>query len=214
MATDFVHTAQIVDAVLAVLKGADGATHTGGLPANWFRDAIDAAEDPLVLLEHGDLADYVGGQLDRDLPCVLVRGLGPRPIERQGIGGVMMTEEAIRIVHCRRRDQCFDDSGEREYNMTRARARYAKLLVRALFNDPKRKLAVIAAAGTRTEVSLTCTDGAGAQVVSATWAGLDLGHQIGNPNAIEDVTIVRRLASPIWAIACDLQVVARSGGEA
>jgi hypothetical protein len=213
MAIDFVHTAELVDAVIAVLKGADGALHTGGLPANWFRDASDADEAPLVLLEHGDLADYAGGQLDRDLPCILVRGLGPQPTDRGGVAGVQQTEEIIRVVHVRKREQCYADDGSCEYNMTRARARYGKALCKALFNDPKRRLAVIDGAGARTDVTLTSTDVAGAQLVSVLWAGLDLGHSIGNPNAIEDVTIIRRLSSPIWAIACDLRVQVRSGGE-
>lgn len=213
MAIDFVHTAEIVDAVIAVLTGADDATHTGGLPANWFMDAVDEDETPLVLLEHGDLADYAGGQLDRDLPCILVRGLGPQPTDRGGVAGVQETEEIIRVVHVRKREQCYADDGSCEYNMTRARARYAKALCKALFNDPKRRLAVIDAEGTRTDVTLTSTDTAGAQIVTALWAGLDLGHEIGNPNSIEDVAIIRRLASPLWAIACDLRVIVRSGGE-
>ncbi len=214
MAVDFVHTAQLVDAVIAVLKGADGAAHTGGLPANWFADGRDALETPLVLLEHGDLADYPSEEaLTAACPGITVRGLGPRPAARQATGGVQDTEEIIRVVHLRTFDQCRDDAGAVLRNVTRARERYAKLLSAALFHDPNRKLAVIDAAGTRTEPTLTCTDGAGAQVVSVAWEGWDLGRE-GSPGEISDVSAIRALNLNIFAIACDLRVLVRSGGPA
>ena len=215
MAIDFVHTGEIVDAVIAVLKGADSITHTGGLPANWFEDADDANEVPLELLEHGDLADY---PLDKNdfvrnmLPAILVRGLGPQPTSRAGASGMLETEEIIRVVHVRRYDQCRDSSGGLEKNMTKARERYAKVINKALFNDPQKKLAAIAADTTRTGISLTCSDAAGAQIYNAVWDGWDMGHDIGNPNSIVDVQIIRRIPAPIWAIACDIRVLIQVGG--
>ena len=216
MAIDFVHTEEVVDAVIAVLKGDDGATHTGGLPDNWFEDADDVYEVPLELLEHGDLSDY---PLDDEdfvnnlLPGILVRGLGPQPTGRAGSGGALGTEEVVRVVHIRRYNQCRNSSGGIERNMTKARERYAKTINKALFNDPHKKLATIAADTTRTEVSLTCSDSAGAQLYNAVWNGWDLGHDIGNPNSIPDVQIIRRLPAPLWAIACDMLVMIRTGGE-
>ncbi len=215
MASDFVHSQEIIDAVIAVLRGADGATHTGGLPANWFEDGDDGNEPLLKLLEHGDVADYPGAdELAEDTPAILVRGLGPTPTGLGGVGGVVETEELIRVVHVRLADDCRDGSGNRELNMTRARARYAKLINLALWNDPHRKLATINAAGTRTEVSLTCEDGAGAQLYDVGWNGWDLGADIGNPNSMEDVRMLRQLPARVWAIACELAVRIRSGGAA
>ena len=214
MAIDFLHTGELVDAVIAVLKGADGAAHTGGLPANWFADGAARGECPLLLLEHGDLSDYGEvADLRRDLPAVIVRGLGPQPTTEGGAGGVDETDEMVRVVHVRTFGQCYTDAGVAEDNHVRARERYAKLLHRALFNDPHRRLAVIASDGTRTIPTLTCTDGAGAQIVRAAWHGTDLGHDGANPNAIEDVALLRHLRARIWAIAVDLRVSIRSGGQ-
>ena len=214
MATDFVHSEEIIDAVIAVLKGADGDTHTGGLPANWFADTRDGDEAPLELLEHGDVADMVGVKFEELLPAILVRGLGPQSTGQAGTSGVLETEEPVRVVHVRHFDQCYDSSGERELNMTRARGRYAKTIGKALMNDPHKKLATIDAEDARSEVSLTCSDGAGAQVYDVGWAGWDFGYEIGNPASTEDVRIIRALPARIWAVACDLRVRVRTGGAA
>lgn len=208
------HTEELIDAVIAVLKGADGDTHTGGLPANWFADTRDGDEAPLELLEHGDVADMVGVKFEELLPAILVRGLGPQPTGEGGTSGVLETEELIRVVHVRPFDLCYDSSGNKELNMTRARARYAKLINKALCNDPHKKLATIAADTTRTEVSLTCSDAAGAQLYNVIWAGWDLGFEIGNPASTEDVRTIRQLRMSMWAIACDLRVRVRTGGNA
>lgn len=215
MAIDLVHSEEIIDAVIAVLRGGDGAAHTGGLPANFFSDGDDGNEVILKLLEHGDVADYPGSeQLTEDSPAILVRGLGPMPTGLAATGGVQETEELIRVVHIRAAEHCRDASGNRELNMTRARARYAKLIGKALWNDPHRKLAVIDAEGARTEVSLTCSDGAGAQVYDVGWNGWDLGADIGNPNSMEDVRMLRQLPARVWAIGCELAVRVRTGGAA
>jgi len=55
-----VFTEELIDSVIAVLKGGDGSAHTGGLPANWWEDGNDGLEVVLKLLEHGDVADYPG----------------------------------------------------------------------------------------------------------------------------------------------------------
>lgn len=208
-------TEELIDSVIAVLKGGDGSAHTGGLPANWWEDGNDGLEVVLKLLEHGDVADYPGADaLEEDTPAILVRGLGPTPTGLAATGGVQETEEIIRIVHVRAAEHCRDASGNRELNMTRARARYAKLINLALWNDPHRKLAVIDAEGARTEVSLSCEDGAGAQLYDVGWNGWDLGADIGNPNSMEDVRMLRQLPARVWAIACELAVRIRSGGAA
>ena len=225
MAIDFVHTGQIVDQVIAVLKGADGNLHTGGLPANWFPETADDGEVPLKLLEHGDLVDYARVEdVINDCPAILVRGFGPRPSEatgrvgKSGVGGVQETEEVIRVVHVRAWSQCRDDDGVSLSNMTRARERYAKTISTALFHDPHRKLAVIAANGARTEADLTCEDPAGARIINVLWDGWDLGQLRTNrpptPSHTDDVRQVRELATRVWAIACDLLVIVRSGGNA
>mgnify|MGYP001172350855 CR=1 FL=1 len=212
MAVDFVHTGEIVDAVIAVLKGADGAAHTGGLPANWFADARDALETPLVLLEHGDLADYNALDYTADLPAILVRGRGLRPDSVQGVGPVQRTVEMIRVVHLRAYDQCHQADGQLWRNMTRAREAYAKAIGQALFHDPKRRLAVIDAQGTRQDVALTCADDNGAQITHVLWQGWDLGLTFDGEGATEDVQTVRNLGLPVWAIACDLEVHVTTGG--
>lgn len=206
MAQDFVHTAQIVDGVIAALRAQ--------LPANWFTD--DGTETPLQLLEHGDLADYpTAGAVTDDCPALLVRGLGPQPGGRGGVGGVQETQETIRVIHIRTPAQCWDDDGARETNAARARARYAKLINQALFADPVGRMAAVhAATGARTEISLTCEDGAGAQIVMVQWQGWDLGHDLPGTGALEDVQRFRRLPTDTWAIGCELQVTVRSGGSA
>lgn len=205
MAIDFVHTAEVVDAVLAVLRG--------HLPATWLPGTAAAGEQSLRLLEHGDLADYPAAEdMEQDLPAILIRGLG---IEETGAGitGVAITEEHLRLVHLRKHEQCYTSTGAREMNMTRARERYAKIISAALFADPHRKLAVIDDEGTRTEVTLTSTDGAGAQLIQQSFRGWDLGQDDG-PAATPDVAAIRELGLPVWAIACTFVARVRSGGPA
>ena len=213
MATDFFHTGEVVDAVIAVLTGADTTLHTGGLPAAWFPDAQDtSAEAPLKGLEPGDCHDYQISDLPALSPTVWVRGLSTVPTGRAGTTGVVETEEMIRVLHFRHRKHCRDANGAIERNMARARYRYAKAINKALFHDPQKKLAVIAAAGTRTEVSLTCSDTNDAQVINCLFVGWDLGH-VGGANPTEDVAwfIQRGGDSGLWAIACDLRVRIRTG---
>jgi hypothetical protein len=211
MASDFLHTGQLVNAVIAVLKGGDGAAHTGGLPANWF--VSDGKQIPLKLLEHGDLLDYptTPERLLADLPAILVRGRGLRPYATQGVGPVQRTEEFLRVVHVRKFDQCFDDNGAKFASMTLAREYYAKTLGKALFRDKKGMLAVIDADGTRHNPTLTCADPSGAQINGVEWLSWDLG-MASEEGATEDVTAIRDLRAPLWAIACDLKVLVTSGG--
>lgn len=208
MATDVVFTGELVDAVIDVLKGF-GSTHIGGLPAAWF-DSTD--QEYLRVLEHGDWADYgkTSRDIRNDLPAIFVRGMGPTP-EKGTLTQVLHTQELIRVVHVRRFDQCYTAAGAKETNMVRARERYAKIISKALFHDPNKKLAVIDGSGNRTEVSLTSDDD-NAQVYNVLWRGWDLGHPIGSDYSTEDVAGIRALEAPIWAIACDLVVQIRTGG--
>lgn len=207
MATDFVHTADVMEAVRDVLLG-EGANHTGGLPASWF-DQDDADHVPLIGM--GYVADYGVLNFDKDLPAILVRGLGV-----ELIGGhqakTWHTAERIRVVHVRKFEQCYHATTEPDKsNMTLARAWYAKQISKALFNDPKKLLAVIAADDSRTEVSLTCTDTDGAAIVDCVFRRWDLGDDIGNPEATEDVRIIAELNARMWAIACDFDVHIQNG---
>ncbi len=209
MATDFVHTAELVDAVVAVLHG-EGDDHAGGLPVAWF---TRGDKEKLKLLQADDLADY-GGELLDELPAIIVRGLGIVGEPNRSVGGVVNTEELIRVLHLRRFEECYTATGDHEKTPGKARCRYAKIIGKALFNDSHAKLAVIAADGTRTEVSLTCSDGAGAQLWDVGFGGWDLGYALGNPNSTEDVAVIRDMNAQVMAIACDLRVRVRSGGNA
>ena len=213
MARDFVHTGDLVDATIDVLKGADGTTHTGGLPAGWFGDDASSNETALVLLEHGDLADYPHDKALLDYcPSSFVRGLGLQ-LSQGSIKQRYETRERIRVVHIRAFTQCLNSAGEPEENMSRAREYYAKTLCKALFNDPLKLLATIASDDTRTEVSLTCADAQGAVVRNVLFAGLDLGLEPGAIGATQDVALLRALPLPIWAIAVDMDVVVTTGGD-
>jgi len=211
MATDFVHTGDVVAAVLAVLRGADGARHTGGLPANWWPDAQDGTEVPLQLCQHGDLADYAStDEVLADTPAILVRGLGTMMGERNL--ACYHTVEPVRIIHIRRFDDCRDSAGDLERNQARARERYAKAIHAALFHDPHKRLAVIDSEGERTEVSLTCTDISGAGVYDCQLRGWDLGYDAGSSYSMQDVAAWRRLGNTrAWAIGCEIEVRVKSG---
>lgn len=203
MAIDFHCSTEIIDAVISVLKAS-----TGGLPANWFTRA--AGEEPLRLLEHGDLFDYAAeGDIFEDCPGIIVRSLGPSP-DTQYTGGIQTVNEHIRVIHYRKFDQCYTSTGTKETNMVKARSRYAKLLAKALFNDPHRKLAVIGNTGTRKEATITSADTNGA-VVNCIWEGTDLGGD-GGDNSTPEVSVMRSLAAQVWAISIDVNVKYRIGG--
>ena len=210
MASDIVHSGEIVDQVIAVLKGGDGDSHTNGLPVAWFTSGDD---EYLRTLEHGDWSDYPNDEwLDR-LPAILVRGLGPVPTGDATIRQTLQTEERVRVVHIRAHDQCYTAAGALERNMTRARERYAKIIGKALFADPHKRLAVVGSEGSRTEATLTSADTGGAQVVNALFGGWDMGHDIDTANATPDVDLVRGLNARVWAIACDLRVIVNNGRQ-
>ena len=207
MATDLVFTDEIVDAVIACLKA--------GLPANWFAAGEDGNETPLQLLTHGDLADYTAIRaLEQDLPAIIVRGFGPERTDRGGAGGRVQVLERVRVVHLRKHDQCHDDTGSPERNMVRARVRYAKAIHKAIHQDAKGRLAVIGSGGTRTDVTLTSADTAGARLQQVVFESWDLGHDVANPHSMEDVALVRRLPLQAWAIGCEFGVYVDAGGEA
>ena len=210
MASDVVHTTAVIDAVLSALAGGDGADHTGGLPANWFMDARDADEVPLKWIEHGDLTDYPWdepGWLGDNTPIIIVRSLALTPASVAaygGLNGALGVEERMRLVHVRKHEQCRDDAGAVERNMTRARARYAKAIHQALFADqPWQKLAVLTDT-TRTEPTIT-----GALLIEAQWRGWDFGT---GERGTSDVLNIASLRQPYWAIACDFSVILQTGG--
>lgn len=216
---DFFHTAELVDAVIDVLKGS-GTTHIGGLPNEFWSEP-----HPLQFLEHGDLADYASiDPVMEACPWIYVRGMGITPAGdrgARGIGKVHETAEHLRIVHARLgpgdRNQCLTSTGATERIMSRARERYSKQIAKALFNDPNRRLAVIDTATAadksdpdhRTEVSLTCADGT-ATVWRVDFRSADLGEERGADNSTEDVRAIREDGAPIWAIAIDIDVIVRT----
>jgi len=203
MAIDFVHTEQLVDAVLAVL--------TAHLPAGWLPSTATSSEVALKVLDHGDYADYPeADSLLKDCPAIIIRGLGTEPTDA-GIGGLLVSSERLRLVHVRMFEQCRDAEGKIELNMTRARERYAKIIGKAMFTDPKRRLAVIGGGGVRTEVSLASTDTAGAQLGEHRFLGWDLGQD--GPTRTEDVATIRQMSQRVWAIACDMVVDVSTGGQ-
>jgi hypothetical protein len=215
MATDFVHTTEIVDAVLAVLTG-DGSTHYGGLPAAWHiatDDYTGTGEYGLTLLEHGDLSDYVTTNLENLSPAILVRGMGPKASSRGGVSGHRETFEVIRVIHLRSRDHSLTAAGALETNLTRARERYAKIIGKALFNDPHKRLATISSSGVRTPATLTCSDSAGAQIQNVVFLGWDLGEEYGSADSMREVAMVGSLSAPVWAIGCEFEVVIDTGGQ-
>jgi len=199
MAMDVIHSRDAVDAVIAVLRG-HGPNHTGGLPPSWF--AQGDTETALRTLEHGDLLDYVYSNDDFVdlLPAIYVKAVGME-VERAGISGALGTRERVRVVHVRRRDQTHqENSASLEPNLWRARERYAKTIAHALFNDPKRRLAVIDHLGNRTEANITCQSGT-AHVWNHTLVAVDLGG--GTPDT-QAISAARWLDA--WAIAIDSDV--------
>ena len=211
--TDGIFTEEIIDGVINVLKGADGALHTGGLPTNWFKDGESADEVYLRTLEHGDLSDYpMNDEIDKFLPAIFVRSQGNLTTDRSGISGVFTTMEFIRIIHIRQREDCYDDSGNKSTNLTRARSRYAKITHKALFNDRARKLATINALGVRTETTLTSADSAGAQIHTCYFGGIDYGFDSESRNSTDDVKKIRAMPNNYIGLAFDFVVEYIYGG--
>jgi hypothetical protein len=208
-------TDQIVDAVLSVLKGADGDDHTNGLPPSWFGRVSGSPEVPLGGganrggLEHGDIADYpVPDTLRALCPLIFVRGLGSHPgTDGQPTGDGFFAQERIRLVHVRAHDQCFDDDGVKQTNQTRARERYAKIISEVLFFDPLLQLALTDDNSARTPVTLSSSNTPGAYILFSHWKGWDLGT-LGTT----DVAMIQSLGKDMWAIACDLTVIVDCGG--
>ena len=201
MATDFFHSGDVVEAVLAALRA--------GLPANWFEATDDGDEATLRVIQHGDLADYVSmNHVLSETPALLVRSMGPRP--HQTSTGSTTTIERARITHIRRHEDCRDADGGEERNYTRARERYAKLIHAAVFADPHRKLAIISGE-TRTEATLSSDDTA-AEIWDARFVGWDLGHEGASQHSAEEVRRFRADGVAAWAIALDLDVYTLTTG--
>jgi len=127
-ATDFVHDEEIGLAVVAHL-----AQH---LPDDWVK-----GENPILRSKHfrfGDLRDQrlEAGETWRDVcPALLVR-LNRTDSAREygGLGGKEGQIVPLRVLHVRTREQC-PDPGHKDGLLppARARARYAKVISKALF---------------------------------------------------------------------------------
>lgn len=201
MAINFLHSSAIVEAVIDVLEGADGASHTGGLPVNWFVD--DGTEDVLKTLEHGDMMDvvYDPDKFSGLLPAIFVKSISVVP-EGGGLTGMLDTRERVRVVHVRRRDQTHQaGTYNLEDNIPTAKERYAKIIADALFNDPHRKLATVASAGTRTAPTLTAASGETAKVWNHTFVSMDYGGGMPDTQWVD-----QRRELDAWAIAIDSDV--------
>ena len=205
MSADLLNAADIVDAVRAVLIGADGDAHTNGLPANWFAATRDSDEVPLADpggLEHGDLSDYPVEDLHKILPCILVR-CGQESAFAAGGDRGTITEAIVRVVHLRGFDQCRDANGDQETNQTRNRERYAKIILRTLLADqPNPRLGITNAAHARTDPTLTTTSTA-ARVLDCRWVSTDYG--LGGTDDVAAIATIAR-QERMWAIAHDLSV--------
>lgn len=212
--SDGVFTEEIIDGVINVLKG-DGVSHYGGLPSNWWKETEDSDEAYLNTLEHGDLSDYpMDESIDEFLPAIFVRSQGNVLTNRSGINGVFTAREYVRVIHVRRRDQCFDGDGNKSTNLTRARSRYAKIIHKALFNDPARKLATISNTGVRTPTTLTSADDAGAQIITVLYNGLDYGFDSESRYSTDDVKLIRIMPKNYIVLAFDMSVEFFYGGNA
>lgn len=187
MSIDFNFSDDIVEAVIAVLKNE--------LPDDWL---VNTNESPLTAIQPGDLSDYPVAKIREIAPIVIVKSTGNAMYGKQGINGVHQTVENIRVVMVRKHEDCFDENGPMK-NMVKARYQYASELGKAIFSDPQRKLAVINGP-VRTEVSLT-----NAQVINMIFSAWDY------EGTTLEVATVKGIQSDIWAIACDFQVLIRSG---
>ena len=126
--TDFVHDEEIGQAVVEHLD-----QH---LPEEWT-----SGVNPVLRLrraQFGDLRDQrLGpGQTWRDIcPALLVRlNRSDSAPEYGGLGGKEGQVVPLRVLHVRTRDQCPDpDNADMLLTPARARARYAKVISKALF---------------------------------------------------------------------------------
>lgn len=208
MSRQHLFTSQLIDFVIAVLKGANGVAHTNGLPANWFPETRDANEMPLVRIDHGDPMDYTAESLTKVCPIIFVRGMAAKPADLAQAGSRLVTEERLRLVHVRLFEQCRDDVGDVEQNLTRARERYAEIIDQVLFADqPLEQLGITNNVGTRSAATLATVDTGNAYILHAGWGGWDLGR-----SGAEDVRRVAEFGAQMWAIACDLIVHVECGG--
>jgi len=190
MANDLVYTTQLIDAVLKELKD--------NLPAGWITTA--SGEARLKTLEHGALSDWVVAPPEDGfvalLPAIIVRPFDITDDRANaGTGRMQMLDNAFRLVHIRCFDQCYTSSGAREWNMTKARARYAKIIGKALFDDVYMG-----------NPTLTSSDAAWAKVVpTIMFRSWDIGTGLDDGSA-EEVTRIARMRQQMWAIACDFEI--------
>lgn len=196
MAISFSHTSAIVEGIIAALK-----QH---LPSDWLTTMAPATETPCKIIDHGDLSHMV---YDIDsfsslMPAIYVKGVSVTQ-GTAGLDGMVDTVERIRVVHARRRDQTHTASAiTLEDNISKAKERYAKELLAALFTDPYRRAGTInRTTSVRTDITLTGATGETAKVWNHVFVSLDYGGGTPETQAIQQA---RWLDS--WAIAIDSDV--------
>lgn len=195
MAIDFVHSEEIVDAVIAVL--------TNQLPDGWV--VPNGVEVELKCLQHGDLSDFTPNEIRELIPAILVKSLGINQLKME-LSGMQQTSEIFRVVMIRDFDQCVDENGLQIKNFARQRYYYTKQLNAALFSDPQRRLCTFdEITGAREDVTLTCTDTNGAQIIKMNFRSWDF------EGSTPEVNTIKNLQSKLWAVACDFEVIIRTG---
>ena len=179
---DFIHDEQVIDAVLAEFRR--------NLPAAWTsgRSTIYKLKE----LEFGDLRDYSmtpEETLRSLMPMMLVRSDGNAwNAGEGGMGGKMMVDYPVRIVYA------FTDAQRRDATTTRktisperTRTQRAKVINRALFTDPLRRL---------NGPTLTASDGLTATVHDVEYGGLQM-------RGVEDFAL---LPGGFYALGIDIVV--------
>jgi hypothetical protein len=183
--TDFVHTENIIDAILSEIE--DNA------PSAW---TTSGDEEELRLLGYGSIEEYAvrditGGSrrpsIIDECPAIMVRAIGADPGEYTGTGGKTGLDERFRVVMVRTFEQTYDSDGD-ETTVARGKARYAKLLSKAIFTNR--------ALGHPT----LSTDDTSADVISVDFVSLDTDR--GTP----DTEYIANLPAQVWALALDISV--------
>ena len=191
MASDVVHSKDICARIVDMLQA--------DLPSSWTTN--DGTDVALKCIQHGDLTDMQINDSSQILPCILVRSLSVQPIN-SNLCGILETLENIRIVLIRRRQDCTDGSGQLERNMTMARQRYAKELLKALMKDPLKQMSLDGEC-----LALTSSDSEGSNIISMRFSNLDYA------GSTDDVRRVQTFGGDMWAIAVDIEVRVMNGGR-
>jgi hypothetical protein len=191
IATDIIHTEQLVDAAITLLKTE--------LPSDWFNAA---KAEYLRLVLFGDAREYAVREettdkdtsIIKELPALLVRPIQVTPAaEYDGVGGQAGTADRLRIVMIRTRDQAYTSTGALT-TIPRAKARYMKIISEAIRTGGRLGLP-----------TLTCASGSAA-VMKIEFVSADYSE--GTP----DTRAVAEMGNGCWAIALDVSVVVSSVG--